>query len=142
MYVENSTPPHTFTGFNLTHSDRDLQRAAYLANAVTMYTIPVIIAIGVVGNIVSLLVLLRTYMRRLSISVYLASLALADTCFLATLFITWFEYLKMRLFHREGICQITLYASYVSRYSKLSVGSPCMPVCMHPTLRLQVSCLL
>jgi len=43
------------------------------------YFTPVIVAIGLFGNIVSLIVFLSTRMRKTSASVYLASLAIADT---------------------------------------------------------------
>ena len=101
--------------------DADLQRLKDFSNACQLYLLPVIISVGFLGNSVSLLVLLRTYMRRLSVSVYLASLSVADTVFLATLLIIWLEHLDLRVFNRQGICQATLYLSYSSSF--LSVWS-------------------
>ena len=98
-----------------------LQRLKDLSNAANLYLLPVIIGIGFFGNSLSLLVLLRTYIRRLSVSVYLASLSAADTIFLLSLLIIWLEHLEVRAFNRHGMCQLTLYLSYSSSF--LSVYS-------------------
>ncbi|ELU00483.1 hypothetical protein CAPTEDRAFT_64354, partial [Capitella teleta] len=80
------------------------------------YFIPVIISLGVIGNIFSLMVFLGTHMRRRSFSVYLASIAIADTGFLLSLSLTWLEYVNVNVFHSSGWCQLAIYLSYVSSF--------------------------
>ena len=83
---------------------------------VSLYLLPVIIVSGVIGNCISLVVLLKTYLRRLSVSVYLAALSTADTVFLLTLLVIWLEFIPVRALHRNGLCQITIYLSYCSSF--------------------------
>jgi len=55
-----------------------------------VYVMPVIIAVGTVGNLTSLAVLLRRRMRRTSVYLYLTVLALADVSVLyVSAFKTW-----------------------------------------------------
>lgn len=88
------------------------------------YFTPIIILVGMVGNSFSLAVFTRKNMRKLSASTYLAALSLADICTLV--FYVLVEWLRRGLVHINpeatisvldvnGICQITLYLSYVSR---------------------------
>ena len=49
---------------------------------VQLYLTPIIIFVGLIGNIISFFVFLTTSLRHLSSSVYLAALALADSGFL------------------------------------------------------------
>ena len=77
---------------------------------------PVIILIGLVGNVTSFFVFVRTHVRRLSSSVYLAALAVADTGFLLQLFVTWLNYVRVFLFHKEVWCQTIVYLSYVCSF--------------------------
>jgi len=56
---------------------------------------PVIIAVGTVGNLTSLVVLLRRRMRRTSVYLYLAVLALADVSVLyVSAFKTWIRLVR------------------------------------------------
>ena len=80
------------------------------------YLIPVIISVGLVGNSLSLVVFVATYLNRLSLSVYLAALAVSDSFFLLTMLVIWLNYVKFPLFHREGFCQGTVYVSYCSSF--------------------------
>jgi len=88
------------------------------------YFTPVIVAIGLFGNIVSLIVFLSTRMRKTSASVYLASLAIADTSVL--LFYVVPDWVNRSLtiispntrylfWELDGICHVRLYLGYVSR---------------------------
>ena len=73
----------------------DPEQACYYAqilrvvNVLDLYLLPLISVVGCIGNILSFLVFTATYLRRLSSSVYLAALAVADTIFLVVLFINW-----------------------------------------------------
>lgn len=86
-----------------------------------VYFMPVIILVGVLGNALSCVVLLGTHMRQQSSSIYLASLSIADTGFLMTLFIVWLAWVDVDLMHRPGWCQLTVFIAYISAF--LSVWS-------------------
>jgi len=57
----------------------------------TLYIIPLIIVIGVVGNALSLAVFSLTHLQRLSSSLYLSMLSVADIAFLLALLVVWLE---------------------------------------------------
>ena len=78
-----------------------------------LYLTPVIILVGVVGNVMSFLVFTRTHLARLSSSVYLASLSIADTGFLLALAVVWLSRVGVPLFRQQGWCQGTVYFTYV-----------------------------
>jgi len=89
--VEGSwSPANTTTASAADCSDPD--QACYYAqllrvvNVLDLYLLPLISVVGCVGNVLSFLVFTTTYLRRLSSSVYLAALAVADTVFLVVLF--------------------------------------------------------
>lgn len=62
--------------------------------AISKYALPVIISLGTIGNVLSLLVLVRCHMRSTSVYHYLMALAIADTCVLyVSAFKTWIRLL-------------------------------------------------
>ena len=81
-----------------------------------VYLIPIIIIIGLAGNLLSFLVFICTHIKRLSSSMYLAALALADSGFLLSLLIGWFSWTEIELFHREGWCQFVIYTTFVCSF--------------------------
>ena len=81
-----------------------------------IYLTPIIIIVGVFGNVLSFLVFVATHLRRQSSSVYLAGLAIADVSFLLSLFIGWFSWLRIHLFHRNVWCQVVVYVTYVGSF--------------------------
>jgi len=62
---------------------------ARFVHMMDLIAVPIIIVVGVVGNVVSFLVFTCTYLRRVSSSVYLAALAVVDTAYLCVLFFSW-----------------------------------------------------
>ena len=83
-------------------NDSDQLRSRYLGSAgadtfkiavdtMTLYVTPLIIVIGVVGNALSLAVFSLTYLHRLSSSLYLSMLSVADVVFLLALLVVWLE---------------------------------------------------
>lgn len=89
------------------------------------YVTPAIFIIGLVGNILSLRVFLTKNMRKLSASVYLAALSVADL--LALCFYVLTEWIRRGIpaehghvtavfLEQNGVCQIHLYLQYVSRF--------------------------
>ena len=89
------------------------------------YMTPFIIIIGVVGNSVILAVFLSKAMRKMSASLYLASLALSDTSVLLTyVLIDWLQKGLFRwpgkhtvnLVSYRGICETYLFIAYGFRF--------------------------
>ncbi|KAK3786856.1 hypothetical protein RRG08_030903 [Elysia crispata] len=89
------------------------------------YVTPVVLAVGLVGNLLSLIVFLSRNMRKLSASTYLAALSVSDIC--ALVFFVLTDWLRRGLPHYpgspqssfledEGPCQILTYLGYVSRF--------------------------
>nr|KAG5692928.1 hypothetical protein BaRGS_031432 [Batillaria attramentaria] len=89
------------------------------------YSVPVILAIGILGNLVSLRVFLSRNMRKLSASTYLAALSTSDI--MALVFYVLMEWLRwglpswnndgqLEFLNAAGICQALFYFSYVSRF--------------------------
>ena len=81
-----------------------------------LYLIPVICFVGIIGNVLSFLVFLCTYLRRTSASIYLAALSLADLCFLVGAMISWLSEVGVHLDQQNGWCQLNIYLKYVSYF--------------------------
>jgi len=62
-----------------------------VVDSMTLYVTPFIVVIGVVGNALSLAVFSLTYLQRLSSSLYLSMLSVADIVFLMALLVIWLE---------------------------------------------------
>lgn len=89
------------------------------------YVTPVVLTVGIAGNVLSLIVFLTRNMRKLSASTYLAALSISDICALFFYVLTdWlrrgFPYFpgqpKAVFLEDDGVCQIQMYLSYVSRF--------------------------
>lgn len=90
-----------------------------IVNKVDVFVVPIIILIGLVGNMLSLVIFTFTHLRRMSCSNYLSALAISDTGFLVCLFFSWSNNIGIRLYHVNVWCQIFVYLTYV--WSFLSV---------------------
>lgn len=75
------------------------------------YFTPVITIAGTIGNILSVMVFLRTKLKKLSSSYYLAFLAIFDTGFLWCWFIEWLNIFKIGLHKTDGFCQLFTWLS-------------------------------
>ena len=106
------------TAFNLTFDapSANIQTLAIVVRMLGKYYVPALIILGMIGNILSLLVFLITYLSRLSLSVYLTALAISDLGFLTALGLIWLEYIGHPLFHSTGWCQLTVYTGYVTSF--------------------------
>lgn len=108
-----------------------------------LYLTPVIIVVGFVGNGLSFVVFVKTRLRHLSSSVYLAALCVADTLFLIQLLALWLIYVRVFIYHKEGFCQLFVYISYVSSFLSVwfvvSFTVERYIVCIYP-LRKQSIC--
>lgn len=87
----------------------------YYLELLHRYYIPVMIFVGLIGNFLSCVVFLTTYLKLRSSSYYLAALAIADFSFLVVLTIVNFSYTGiMDLFNKEVWCQVFVYISSVA----------------------------
>ena len=78
------------------------------------YVLPIIVLVGLVGNLTSIyLILVDKQMRKVSSSVFLMSVLAADTGMLVSLLLVWIESLGYPLNHLPAVCRINVYLTYV-----------------------------
>lgn len=78
------------------------------------YYIPLMIAVGLIGNVLSCIVFLTTHLKMRSSSYYLAALAAADFGYLSVLLVVQFSYKGVvEIYNRNGWCQTFIYISTV-----------------------------
>ncbi|KAK2168825.1 hypothetical protein LSH36_14g12090 [Paralvinella palmiformis] len=106
--LENATLDMSYSG------DFAFQRAISVLH---VYVLPIIILIGILGNTVSFLVYVGTpRLCRQSSSMYLAFLAAVDNVSLVSVFVVWFGWVGIHIFHKNGWCQTILYCMYVCSF--------------------------
>lgn len=97
---------------DLHHSD-PFKSAMHTLN---VYCTPMIILVGIAGNLLSFLVFTQTHLKCQSSSIYLASLAMVDNVFLVSLTFIWLNQMEIRVFHTNGWCQSLVYCTYVTTF--------------------------
>lgn len=75
------------------------------------YYIPFITFAGTIGNVLSVLVFVRTKLKKLSSSYYLAALSISDTGYLLCNFSQWINTLNINIYNRDGFCQLFTFLS-------------------------------
>ncbi|ELT90908.1 hypothetical protein CAPTEDRAFT_26880, partial [Capitella teleta] len=80
------------------------------------YFVPIMVVVGLLGNLISFLVFVATYMRRLSSSVYLAALSMVDMVFLMCVLLSWGVNIGISTYQKDGWCQMFTYFTYVSSF--------------------------
>lgn len=85
-------------------------------DVVQAWVTPALVAVGVAGNVASVLVLSSPKLRALSSSCYLSALAVSDTGFLAALLLSWLSLVGHDLYGRPGWCQGIVYVTYVTTF--------------------------
>ncbi|XP_061171071.1 somatostatin receptor type 4-like [Saccostrea echinata] len=91
-------------------SEYGIERTSFL---IRLLALPMICLIGFVGNSISIKMFVRKTQRTTSCCIYLAMKAISDNGFLLTLLIAWLDFVNIRVFHIEGVCQIVLFLSYL-----------------------------
>ncbi|KAK6195336.1 hypothetical protein SNE40_000790 [Patella caerulea] len=81
-----------------------------------MYILPVIVFTGLLGNAVSCCVFSGRELRRLSSSVYVIAVLGSDSGILIGLLFVWLEVLGYSFNHRQGICQLLVFLTYVCSF--------------------------
>lgn len=82
-----------------------------LAMNIIAYYIPFITLAGTIGNVLSVLVFVRTKLRKLSSSYYLAALSISDTVYLFCNLMQWTNTLNINIYNRNGPCQVFTFVS-------------------------------
>ncbi|XP_062609378.1 thyrotropin-releasing hormone receptor-like [Saccostrea cucullata] len=95
---------------DIADSEYGIERTSFL---IRLLALPVICFIGFVGNSISIKLFVRKTQRTTSCCIYLAMKAISDNGFLFTLLIAWLDFVDIRVFHIEGVCQIVLFLSYL-----------------------------
>ncbi|XP_012227981.1 thyrotropin-releasing hormone receptor [Linepithema humile] len=101
MSVENKTVPGWYATDMLFH---DIAR----------YYESILLPLGLLGNCLSMCVFFGTKLRYSSCSIYLGALAISDTGFLVSAFISWLNIMHItNLFNGRGFCQFFTYLGTV-----------------------------
>lgn len=103
---------------NETINPNDLEVMDLQKLYINIYTVavPLIVLIGLFGNIASIAVFTSSYLKRHSSSVFLAALAFVDNLFLITLFLTWLDQTASNILTTAFACQIAIYVTYISGF--------------------------
>lgn len=109
-----NTTPHKNNISNETYFDQ--------INEVTVmelfefYYTPLLIYVGIFGNILSVYVFFSTKLKKLSSTYYLGALALSDSGFLLSLFGVWLKVVNIDVFNQPGFCQLIVYLTSVCSF--------------------------
>lgn len=89
----------------------------YILDIFYWYYVPIVSLCGLIGNMLSYLVFLNTYLKMRSSSYYLAALSAADFGFLTSISLVWINNkLDIPVFNQEGWCQFMIYLSSVCSF--------------------------
>lgn len=99
---------------NCSDSVLSSERPESVTALVEKYTVPIICILGLLGNSLSLFVFFKKSLRTKSCSLFLAVRSISDNGFLVTLLMIWTSSVfDLRLSRISGICQITVFLTYV-----------------------------
>ena len=115
-YQESNNFTYQSTTENLHNSQIQGSLGSLIVSFLQTYVGPLIVTIGITGNLVSIMVFSAKTLRRLSSSVYVQAVLVSDTAFLLTLFALWLESFGYDAIHMNGICQSNIYLSYVGSF--------------------------
>ncbi|EEC17894.1 conserved hypothetical protein [Ixodes scapularis] len=102
----------------LMHPDPDDTMALRLLDMLNTFYMPVVIYLGLVGNLLSLVTFLFTHLKSRTSSLYMGSLAISDAGFLFVLSFAWLQERGVNV-NGQGWCQILVFLS--SAFSCCSV---------------------
>ncbi|ESO84010.1 hypothetical protein LOTGIDRAFT_108311, partial [Lottia gigantea] len=88
---------------------RPSQFALTLHN-INYYSYPIIVVLGSIGNILAYLIFTKTRLKQVSSARFLAAIAVTDTGFLWTFFLTVLQmYYRQNLLTYVGVCQLVMF---------------------------------
>ncbi|XP_049314653.1 cysteinyl leukotriene receptor 1 [Bactrocera dorsalis] len=109
--LNNNNSSSNITLYDLDESSGILYFLAQLTITTHYYYVPALVIAGTIGNILSVFVFSTTKLRKLSSSIYLAALAISDTCFLWGLAVQWMNFLDVDVYNRDFFCQFFTFLS-------------------------------
>lgn len=77
---------------------------------------PCVFSVGVFFNILGIILIMKTELRRVSALIYLVSLLLVDTVYLITVMVPWASKRVKDVYNINGICQIVYYCHYLTTF--------------------------
>ena len=101
---------------NMSFPNRSANYFRVFIDHLDLYVIPLVALAGIIGNTLSFVVFVCTFMRRLSSSIYLAALAAADLGFLVCILVSWARHIGINAYLHTGWCQALVYLTYVSSF--------------------------
>ncbi|XP_077529613.1 uncharacterized protein LOC144142057 [Haemaphysalis longicornis] len=87
-----------------------LSVAIYILDLLNAAYMPIVIYFGLIGNVLSLLTFLFTYLRNRTSSLYLGALAASDSGFLIVLSFAWLSERGINVY-QQGLCQLLVFLS-------------------------------
>jgi hypothetical protein len=122
--MDNTTIPENISNPNKTCNSsncfqtgaRSLNDNQLIFHVFQVYVLPVIVFPGLVGNTLSAKVFLTKDLRRISSTVYVLAVLIADNGVLISLLFVWMEVLGFRFNHEKGMCQFQVYWSYICTF--------------------------
>ena len=102
----------------------DYRTAIMAQNLLTLCVPPIIITIGILGNMQCAIVLLRSALAKFSSSHYLAAISLANILYILLFLLQWITLLGYNGYHRPVICPLSFLLSNIASF--LSMW---LPVC-------------
>lgn len=121
----------------------NLAPISHVLHVLNIFGLPVLIAIGIGGNMLSFLVFVSKHSRNVSSSVYLAALSLFDTGFLLCVLVMWLDSVaKVHFFRRPGFCQLFVYLQYIFSFASpwivVSFTTERFIACVYPFHRARI----
>ncbi|XP_077529615.1 uncharacterized protein LOC144142059 [Haemaphysalis longicornis] len=87
-----------------------LSVAIYILDLLNAAYMPIVIYLGLIGNVLSLLTFLFTHLRKRTSSLYMGALAASDSGFLIVLSFTWLSERGINVY-QQGLCQLLVFLS-------------------------------
>ena len=81
--------------------------------------VPFIFVLGMVGNLLAIGCFLSQSLRAASCCLYMAAKCVSDSVFLTALFLMWLYRVQVDVVNVQGVCQITVFLSYVSGFTSV-----------------------
>lgn len=80
------------------------------------YAYPVIIFMGILGNTMSAYIFSSVQLRKYSCNMFLTMRSICDNGMLINLLVVWLDFMQIRFFHKNVICQVTVFLSYICSF--------------------------
>lgn len=82
---------------------------------ILLYT-PILVVVGLSGNLLAVVIFLRTKLNNISSSFYLVTLGISDSLILFDLTLEWLEYFNIIIYGRNYFCQILTFINATAHF--------------------------